>query len=149
MIRLKAIAINPADIKMIDQGHRVTSWPLVPGLDGAGVVEAVGEHVKRFKVGDEVLASFGGGGRGASYQEVAVVKEGIGARKPEAWGWEEAASLPCVLAFLSFPFPATPLSHFLLLKRGKGMICLMVLRGCLGHWAFLRFLRFSWWSLSR
>ncbi len=29
MICLKAIAIKPADCKMIDQGHRVTSWPLV------------------------------------------------------------------------------------------------------------------------
>ncbi|KAK9317525.1 hypothetical protein V1524DRAFT_423220 [Lipomyces starkeyi] len=51
MIRLKAIAINPAVCKMIGQGHRVASWPLVPGLDGAGVVEAVGDNVKNFAFG--------------------------------------------------------------------------------------------------
>jgi NADPH:quinone reductase-like Zn-dependent oxidoreductase len=66
---------------MIDQGHCVTSWPLIPGLDGAGVVEAIGEHVKRFKIRDEALAQSEGGNRGASYQVVVVVKEGTVARK--------------------------------------------------------------------
>lgn len=46
VVRLKAIAINPANVKMIDQGHRVTEWPIVSGLDGAGVVEAVGGDVE-------------------------------------------------------------------------------------------------------
>ena len=97
MIRLKAIAINPADCKMIDQGHRVTSWPLVPGLDGAGVVEAVGDDVKNFAFGDEVLALFAVGDRGGSYQNFAVVQEMMVAKKPKTWSFEDAATLGCVV----------------------------------------------------
>ncbi|KAI9832426.1 MAG: hypothetical protein M1819_004415 [Sarea resinae] len=97
MIRLKAIAINPADWKMIDQGHRVTSWPVVPGLDGAGIVEAVGDNVKSFVSGDEVLAMFGAGDRGGSYQDFAVVQETMVAKIPRTWSFEEAATLGCVI----------------------------------------------------
>jgi NADPH:quinone reductase-like Zn-dependent oxidoreductase len=97
LIRLKAIAINPADIKMVDEGHRVASWPIVPGLDGAGIVEAVGNEVKAFAVGDEVLAQFMAGPAekgGGSYQNFAVVQEGMVAKKPEWLSWSEAASIP-------------------------------------------------------
>ncbi|KAJ5811963.1 hypothetical protein N7474_008264 [Penicillium riverlandense] len=93
MIRLKAIAINPADCKMIDQGHRVASWPLVAGLDGSGVVEAVGDRVKNFAIGDEVLAMFASGDRGASFQKYAVVPEMMVAKKPSTWSFENAATL--------------------------------------------------------
>lgn len=103
MIRLKAIAINPADCKMIDQGHRVPSWPLVPGLDGAGVVEAIGDNVKNFAIGDEVLAMFTAGDRGGSYQNFAVVQESMVAKKPTTWSFEDAATLRYVaLSLLVF-----------------------------------------------
>lgn len=96
MIRLKDIAINPADCKMIDYGHRVTSWPIVPGLDGAGVVEFVGHNVKNFERGDEVLAAFSTGDRSGSYQTFAIVPEMMVAKKPNAWSFEEAATVGCV-----------------------------------------------------
>ncbi|KAH8688107.1 chaperonin 10-like protein [Ilyonectria robusta] len=93
LIRLKAIAINPADCKMIDQGHRITSWPLVPGLDGAGIVEAVGANVKDFWLGDRVLALFTPGNRSGSYQTFAVVQERTVAKIPTTWSFEDAATL--------------------------------------------------------
>lgn len=101
LIELKAIAINPADIKMVDEGHRVTSWPIVPGLDGAGVVAAVGDAVKRFIVGDEVLAQFSAGPvekGGGSYQTYAVAQEGMISKKPDWLSWEDAASIPYVFS---------------------------------------------------
>jgi NADPH:quinone reductase-like Zn-dependent oxidoreductase len=106
MILLKAIAINPADCKMIDQGHRVTSWPLVPGLDGAGVVEAVGADVKNFAPGDEVLAMFTVGDRGGAFQKFAVVQEMTVAKKPTTWSFEDAATLGYVVFY--FPFLLLP-----------------------------------------
>ncbi|KAK3311934.1 chaperonin 10-like protein [Apodospora peruviana] len=101
LIRLKAIAINPADCKMIDHGHRVTSsGPVVAGLDGAGVVEAVGTGVTRFSVGDEVFAQFPAP-EVVSFQDFAVVHESMVAKKPATWSFEDAASLPvCYLTAL-------------------------------------------------
>ncbi|KAJ5953297.1 hypothetical protein N7454_000193 [Penicillium verhagenii] len=93
LIRLKAIAINPADYKMVDQGQRVKTWPFVPGLDGAGIVEEVGSSVKRVGLGDKVLALFTPGDRAASYQEYAVLKEADVARIPNSWTLEQASTL--------------------------------------------------------
>ena len=79
---------------MIDSGHRVTRYPFIPGLDGAGTVHSIGSDVKRLKAGDEVLAMFAAGSEnGGSYQTYAVVEEGMVAKKPESWSTEEAASL--------------------------------------------------------
>lgn len=111
LIRLKAIAINPADCKMIDQGHRITSWPLVPGLDGAGIVEAVGTDVNDFGLGDRVLALFTPGNRGGSYQTFAVVQERTVAKIPTTWSFEDAATLGYVLFY--FPSPLLPVSSVL------------------------------------
>ena len=84
---------------MIDSGHRVTSWPLVPGLDGAGVVDAIGSEVNSFAVGDRVLATFVSGNRGASFQEFAVVDEKMVAKIPDDWRFEDAAGLGFVFLF--------------------------------------------------
>lgn len=93
LIRVKAIEINPADVKMVDQGHRTTSWPLVPGLNGAGIVEAVGNQVENVAVGDEVSALFTPGDRSASSQNFAVVQEAKVAKKLVTWSLEDAATI--------------------------------------------------------
>jgi NADPH:quinone reductase-like Zn-dependent oxidoreductase len=47
----------------------VQKWPVVFGSDGAGVVDAVGEGVEKFKKGDEVMAKFARGtDKGGSFQ---------------------------------------------------------------------------------
>lgn len=47
----------------------VEKWPVVFGSDGAGVVDAVGEGVEKFKKGDEVMAKFARGtDKGGSFQ---------------------------------------------------------------------------------
>ena len=93
MIRIKAIALSPGDCNMVDYGQKVSSWPLVPGLDGSGVVEAVGDMAGTFTVGDRVLAQFAPGGRSGSFQNLAVVSETRVARIPKTWTFEEAATL--------------------------------------------------------
>src|SRR3954471_11704648 len=69
LIRHEAIGIN-----FIDTYHRTGLYPVkMPsglGSEAAGVVEAVGEGVTRFKVGD--LAAYAGGALGA-YADYAVV----------------------------------------------------------------------------
>ena len=93
-IRLKAIALNPLDWKRLCFGFMVEKWPAVLGADGAGVVEAVGQGVNNFRVGDEVFSLFGHDSKAASFQEVAVVPQMFVAKKPRNLSFEEAASLP-------------------------------------------------------
>jgi NADPH:quinone reductase-like Zn-dependent oxidoreductase len=61
----------------------------VVGLDCAGVVEAVGSGVTRFKPGDEVYGECRG-----SCAEYAVAKEGAIAPKPARLTFEQAAAVP-------------------------------------------------------
>ena len=93
-IRLKAVALNPLDCKKLYMGFMIKSWPTVLGIDGAGVIDAVGENISNFKVGDEVFSLFGHESRSASFQEVAIVPEMFVAQRPSNLTYEEAASLP-------------------------------------------------------
>src|SRR5580700_4123238 len=61
-IRLAAAGINPVDYKLRANGTLGGSLPAVLGWDGAGVVEAAGPGVTRFRVGDEVYFCDGGFG---------------------------------------------------------------------------------------
>ncbi|MEU7754829.1 lipocalin-like domain-containing protein [Micromonospora sp. NPDC049101] len=59
LIKLRAAALNPLDVKLATGVMREmmpVSHPFVLGLDAAGTVEAVGEGVTRFSPGDEVVA---------------------------------------------------------------------------------------------
>jgi len=70
------------------------------GADGAGIVEAVGQSVTKFKPGDEVFALFGGRSKGAAFQEVATVSEASVSLKPKGVSFEEVASLPLDRTFI-------------------------------------------------
>ncbi|MFI2647374.1 zinc-binding dehydrogenase [Micromonospora fulviviridis] len=58
LVRVRTVGVNPVDGK-IREGHLAAlmpnHFPLVPGWDAAGVVEAVGPAVAGFAVGDEVI----------------------------------------------------------------------------------------------
>jgi NADPH:quinone reductase-like Zn-dependent oxidoreductase len=71
------------------------SGPKVPvaGWDAAGVVEAVGGGVTRFKPGDEVFGNSDVGGTG-TFAEYACLPESHCAPKPANLTFEEAAVLP-------------------------------------------------------
>lgn len=63
-------------------------WKRIPGLDVAGVVEAVGKGVTRFKVGDEVFGVASGG----SFAEFVCTKESALVLKPTGISFEQAAA---------------------------------------------------------
>jgi NADPH:quinone reductase-like Zn-dependent oxidoreductase len=96
LIRVAAAGVNPADCLLRSGGLRFVArqkMPFVPGADVAGVVEAVGPDVTRFRVGDSVYAMLpntAGGG----YAEYAVAAEGTVAVMPPGLAFEEAAGVP-------------------------------------------------------
>ncbi|MFC6598595.1 NADP-dependent oxidoreductase [Kitasatospora paranensis] len=91
-IRVRAASVNPLDMK-IRSGLMAevapADFPVTPGLDAAGVVDAVGPGADA-AVGDEVLGATVGG----SYSEYALIEDPV--TKPGALSWEVAASLVTV-----------------------------------------------------
>lgn len=99
LIRIKAIGVNPIDCKLRAAPERFpVTFPVIPGCDAAGIVEAVGAQVDRFKPGDEVYFSQPGfNGRQGTYAEYACVDAALLALKPRALTFEQAAAAPLVL----------------------------------------------------
>ncbi|MBT1690285.1 NADP-dependent oxidoreductase [Dawidia soli] len=98
LIEVHASSLNPVDAKSIEKDSRYRSelhLPTTLGMDVAGVVEMVGDHVKHVKVGDKVFgqASVLRDGSGA-FAEYAVTAEDSVARMPESLGFLEAAAVP-------------------------------------------------------
>ena len=98
-IQVKASSVNPIDTK-IRAGAVPAVSPELPGVlhgDVAGIIDAVGEGVSQFSVGDEVFGIAGGfkGFNGAVAQHMVVDPDMI-ALKPKNLGFEEAAAMPLV-----------------------------------------------------
>ncbi len=102
LVRIAASGLNPLDTKIRAgaAAHAKHPLPLVLGIDMAGVVEAVGEGVSRFKAGDEVYGMTGGvGGLQGSLAQYAAVDAELLTLKPSNLSMREAAALP--LAFIT------------------------------------------------
>ena len=92
LIRVVAASINPVDVA-IRKGclqKLVDSFPLILGMDAAGIVEKVGNKVTKYKVGDPVFAFFTLKGEG-SYAEFVTAKEDELAPKPSTVSFAQAA----------------------------------------------------------
>jgi NADPH:quinone reductase-like Zn-dependent oxidoreductase len=91
--------MNPMDARLASGDWRPApaTFPMVLGVDGAGIVEAVGEGAARFSLGDEIfgkllLAPIGSTGTYAEY--VAVTAEAPLARVPTGLDLVVAAAVP-------------------------------------------------------
>ncbi len=99
LVRLKAAGINPIDTKLRGHGtFQPDRLPSILGCDGAGIVEAIGADVTKFKIGDEVYFCNGGLGlHQGNYAELTTIDEKFAAHKPKSLSFEEAAASPLVL----------------------------------------------------
>jgi NADPH:quinone reductase-like Zn-dependent oxidoreductase len=98
LVKVQAAAANPLDWHYMRGEPYVMRFssgigrPADPafGVDFAGIVEAIGPGVTRFRPGDAVF-----GGRNGAFAEYLVVREDRAiARKPEAIDFEQAAAVP-------------------------------------------------------
>jgi len=92
LIQLKAAGVNPADWKYRSGAYRQympLKFPWTPGLEGSGIIEAVGANVTTLKKGDEVYGIVAGG-----YAEYALALANEVELKPAGLSFEQAAALP-------------------------------------------------------
>ena len=89
-VRNKAIGLNFIDTYFRSGLYAPPALPSGLGAEGAGVVEAVGSEVTRFKVGDRV--AYGSGPLGA-YSDLHVLPASNLVHLPEAISFEQAAAV--------------------------------------------------------
>jgi NADPH2:quinone reductase len=89
LIRLKAAGLNFIDI-YIRTGRYAKPLPFIPGLEGAGIVESLGEGVTEVRVGDRVAYT----GVMGSYAEFNVVKVSQLIPLPKEITFEQGAAFP-------------------------------------------------------
>ena len=95
LIKVHSAAVNPLDVHLMKGGPALLRMVIgprkqkVPGVDLAGVVEAVGAGVTEFKPGDLVF----GAGHGA-FAEHAIAPGSKLAPKPAGVSFEDAAACP-------------------------------------------------------
>jgi len=99
LVKIMASGINPLDLKIQagQAAHAKAVLPAILGIDMAGIVEAIGDGVTGFKVGDEVYGMTGGiAGVQGSLAQYAAVDADLLALKPTNLTMKEAASLPLI-----------------------------------------------------
>jgi NADPH2:quinone reductase len=100
VVKVAATSINTIDMMIRDMGEALPFHPPLPGvlgMDFAGTVEAVGEGVTEYSVGDEVYGCAGGlSDLQGSLAEYMLADADLIAHKPANISMREAAALPLV-----------------------------------------------------
>jgi NADPH:quinone reductase len=93
LVAVKAVSVNPVDVKVRAGSTPPGGEPKILGWDAAGVVEAVGAEATLFRPGDAVFYA-GAINRQGADAEFHVVDERIVGPKPKSLTFAEAAALP-------------------------------------------------------
>lgn len=127
LVRVKAAGVNPADWKF-RSGAFGTSVPLPAGLglEVSGIVEALGDGVTDFVVGDAVLGSVPLGGGGFAEHTLLNVADAV--KKPADISFTDAAAIPVAGT------TAYDLTHQIELEQGQTMLVVGA-GGGVGHMA--------------
>ena len=106
LVRVRAIGVNPVDGYIRAGGHAVKpSLPYTPGMDAAGVVEAVGEDVESVAIGDRVYVA---GTLGGAYAELVLCDQSQVHPLPDAVSFQQGAAVnvPYATAYRALFFRA-------------------------------------------
>ncbi len=93
LVSVRAVSVNPVDTKVRMRAQPEAGAWKVLGWDAAGIVEAVGPQVTRFRPGDAVFYA-GAIGRPGTNAEFHLVDERIVGASPRSLSMAEAAALP-------------------------------------------------------
>lgn len=93
LVEVRAISVNPVDVKIRANRKPKDGQPEVIGWDAAGIVRAVGAKTSLFKPGDRVWYA-GALNRPGANSELHVVDERIVGRMPASLDYAQAAALP-------------------------------------------------------
>jgi NADPH:quinone reductase-like Zn-dependent oxidoreductase len=91
LVKTAAVGTNPVDWKTVLNGY--FPMPLILGSDIAGIIEAVGNDVKNYKPGDEIIGSLEWEKQSA-YADYVATKENYITRKPKNLSLQESAGIP-------------------------------------------------------
>ncbi|WP_298589396.1 NADP-dependent oxidoreductase [uncultured Kocuria sp.] len=98
LVKVRSAAINPVDRIIMSGGLdplMEVQFPVVPGWDVSGVVEAVGIDVPEWAPGDEVISyARTDWVHGGTMAEYVALPSRLLAPKPAAVDWDRAAALP-------------------------------------------------------
>jgi NADPH:quinone reductase len=90
LVRHKAVGLNFIDVYFRTGLYKLPQMPATIGMEGAGVVEAIGEGVTEVAVGDRVAYASGPVG---AYAEARTIKADRLVKMPDAIGFEEGAAM--------------------------------------------------------
>ncbi len=95
LVRIRAAGVNPVDTYIRSGSYALMPpLPYIPGTDAAGVVEAVGEGVKRVKKGDRVyVVRTAGPPLTGGYAELAVCHEALVQPLPAGVSFAQGAAV--------------------------------------------------------
>lgn len=93
LVKVDAISVNPIDSKVRLRALPEQGDPKILGFDAVGTVEAVGDDVTLFNVGDTVFYA-GDVGREGSNAEYQLVDERITGKAPQTIQKAQAAAMP-------------------------------------------------------
>lgn len=143
VVRLAASSVNPIETMMRDgYGESLFKWmrdqgPIVLGLDGAGVVTAVGSDVSSLRVGDAVMAATWPYKSGF-YAESIAVPASFAVPIPDGVGFMESAVVPyagltaCAVLEAAGQSPRQSSGQRVFIHGGSGGVGHMLVQLCAG-----------------
>lgn len=75
LVKIKAAGVNPVDTYIREGAMGNLQLPAIIGKDAAGIIEAVGENVKEFKIGDRVFVCILSLNHQGTYAEYVAAEE--------------------------------------------------------------------------
>lgn len=127
-IKIYAAGLNPSESYTIsgNYAYNVPDLPYVPGYDGTGTIEELGEGVKDFSIGDKVyFTAFDAESNTGSYAEKAVIDAKNVYPLPESFNLLEGAGLgiPSFTAYQALHLKAqVKPGEYVLIHGGSGAV---------------------------